>query len=301
VPRWQMALFLTRMAVPAGAALGDGSDQGFTDISGKSAEIQTAINQLKQLGITVGTDAAGILFNPDGIVTREEMALFISRLLKNATTGPGGNEEFVSGSTGAKEVKSIDPDYNFTDIEDINLTETRTAVISLWNLGVTDDSTATTYRPSDPMTRAAMAQFMAAALDHANARPKGLTMQADSYLTEADFLVTLSVTYRTDGFLPIANALVDTFKYKHVTTTGHSDFSSDGSCAQVVVTSVALTRCYIDTAEPSTDTDGNVASFTEGIANETTWDVWAWTGASTTVYDNDVHATGASKITIISY
>ena len=301
VPRWQMALFLTRMAVPAGAALGDGSDQGFTDISGKSAEIQTAINQLKQLGITVGTDAAGILFNPDGIVTREEMALFISRLLKNATTGPGGNEEFVSGSTGAKEVKSIDPDYNFTDIEDINLTETRTAVISLWNLGVTDDSTATTYRPSDPMTRAAMAQFMAAALDHANARPKGLTMQADSYLAEADFLVTLSVTYRTDGFLPIANALVDTFKYKHVTTTGHSDFSSDGSCAQVVVTSVALTRCYIDTAEPSTDTDGNVASFTEGIANETTWDVWAWTGASTTAYDNDVHATDASKITIISY
>jgi hypothetical protein len=64
---------------------------------------------------------------------------------------------------------------------------------------------------------------------------------------------------------------------------------------------VALTRCYIDTAEPSTDTDGNVASFTEGIANETTWDVWAWTGASTTAYDNDVHATDASKITIISY
>ncbi len=301
VARWQMALFLTRMAVPAGVTLGDGADQGFTDIAGKSAEIQTAVNQLKQLGITVGTDAAGTLFNPDGTVTREEMALFISRLLKEATTGPGGNQEYVSGMAGAKEIKSIDTDFNFTDIDEINLTETRTAVISLWNLGVTDDSTATKYRPSDLMTRAAMAQFMAAALDHANARPKGLTVQADSYLTEADFLVTLSVTYRTDGFLPITNALVDTFKYKHVTTTGHSDFSSDGSCAQVVVTSVALTRCYIDAADPSTDTDGNVVSFTESIPNETTWDVWAWTASSTTAYDNDIHATNASKITVVSY
>ena len=301
VTRWQMALFLTRMAVPAGVTLGDGADQGFTDVAGKSAEIQTAINQLKQLGITVGTNAAGTLYDPDSNVSREEMALFISRLLKNSVTGPGGNEEFVTGTTGAKEIKSIDADYNFSDIDGINLTETRTAVISLWNLGVTDDSTATTYRPSDSMTRAAMAQFMAAALDHANARPKGLIMQADSYLTEADYLATLSVTYRTDGFLPIANALVDTFKYQPVATTGYADFSSDGSCAQVVVTSVALTRCYIDAADPTTDANGNVTSFSEAIPNDTTWNIWAWTSSSTTTYDNDIHGTDASKITVVSY
>ncbi len=303
VPRWQMALFLTRMAVPAGVTLGDGADQGFTDIVAESAEIQTAINQLKQLGITVGTDTAGTLFNPDGVVTREEMALFISRLLKEAVTGPGGNEEFVSGTTGAKEIKSIDPDYNFTDIEEINLTETRTAVISLWNLGITDDSTATTYRPSDAMTRAAMAQFMVAALDHANGRPKGLVLQASQYTGDNDYEVTLSATYRTDGFLPNAGALVDTFKYEHVTstTTGSSNFSSDGTCAQVVVTSVSVTRCYIDTTDLATDTNGNLATFTENIPTDTTWDYWAWTAASTTTYDNDIHATDASKITIDSY
>ncbi|SVD26998.1 uncharacterized protein METZ01_LOCUS379852, partial [marine metagenome] len=43
VPRWQMALYLTRMAGPTQVTLGTGADQGFTDISGKSAEIQTAI------------------------------------------------------------------------------------------------------------------------------------------------------------------------------------------------------------------------------------------------------------------
>ena len=258
---------------------------------------------MKQLGITVGTDTAGTLFNPDGVVTREEMALFISRLLKEAVTGPGGNEEFVSGTTGAKEIKSIDPDYNFTDIEEINLTETRTAVISLWNLGITDDSTATTYRPSDAMTRAAMAQFMVAALDHANGRPKGLVLQASQYTGDNDYEVTLSATYRTDGFLPNAGALVDTFKYEHVTstTTGSSNFSSDGTCAQVVVTSVSVTRCYIDTTDLATDTNGNLATFTENIPTDTTWDYWAWTAASTTTYDNDIHATDASKITIDSY
>ncbi|MEO2157207.1 MAG: hypothetical protein ABGY30_11375, partial [Acidimicrobiales bacterium] len=42
VPRWQMALYLTRTADKAGHTLGSGADQGFTDISGYSAAIQTA-------------------------------------------------------------------------------------------------------------------------------------------------------------------------------------------------------------------------------------------------------------------
>ena len=57
VPRWQMALFLTRMATSASLTLGSGADQGFTDISGYAADIQTAINQIKQLGVTTGTTA----------------------------------------------------------------------------------------------------------------------------------------------------------------------------------------------------------------------------------------------------
>jgi hypothetical protein len=299
-----MALFLTRLAVPSGVTLGDGSDQGFTDISGKSTEIQTAINQLKQLGITVGTNAAGTLYDPDSNVTREEMALFISRLLKDATTGPGGNEEFVTGFSGAKEIKSIDTDHNFSDLATIVLTESRTAVVSLWNLGVTEDSTATTYRPGDNMDRAAMAKFMAEALNHTNARPTGLTMQASSYSGDNDFATNLSITYRTDGFLPVVGALVDTFKYQHLAvgdTSGFSDFSSDGSCAQTVATTVSVTRCYIDSTDPSTDSAGNVAAFLENIPSNTTWDFWAWTAASTTTYDNDIHATDASKITVYSY
>ena len=123
-------------AVPAAAVLGSGTDQGFTDICGKSSEIQTAINQIKQLGITVGKTAT--TFAPDDNVTREEMALFISRLLTTATVGPGGNTEYVTGSSGAKVIKSLDTDHNFTDLNLLYLWESQTSISNLWNLGVTD-------------------------------------------------------------------------------------------------------------------------------------------------------------------
>ena len=132
-----MALFLTRMGSKAGSTLGDGSDQGFTDIGGYSAEIQTAINQLKQLGVTTGTTAT--TYSPADDVTREQMALFLDRLLKKATLGPGGNEEFVSGTSGAKEIKSLDEDHNFTDLltgtDSTILMESLAALKSLFNLG----------------------------------------------------------------------------------------------------------------------------------------------------------------------
>ena len=145
VSRWQMALFLTRLATKGGATLGDGTDQGFVDISGKSAEIMTAINQPKQLGVTVGKTAT--TYAPDDNVTREEMALFIARLLKKTTVGPSGNTEFVSGTSGTKEIKSNDTDHNFTDMP-VGLMESRNAIMNLWNLGVTDVQTATTYEPA---------------------------------------------------------------------------------------------------------------------------------------------------------
>ena len=89
VARWAMALYITRAHAPAGGTLGAGVDQGFTDISGKSAEIQLAINQIAELGITVGKTAT--TFAPDDNVTREEMAMFIERWLSKVLVGPGGN------------------------------------------------------------------------------------------------------------------------------------------------------------------------------------------------------------------
>ncbi len=296
VTRWQMALFLTRMVVPAGATLPSGADQGFTDISGKSVEIQTAVNQIKQLGITVGKTAT--TFAPDDYVTREEMALFMSRLLKASQTGPGGNEEFVTGTSGAKEIKSLDADHNFSDLGAVSLMETQTAIISLWNLGVTEVIAATLYQPTINISRLNMAQMMARALDHTNARPAGLNIQGSSYSGTGSIEVTVSVTHRTADLQPIVGSLVDSFKYQHTTTTGYSRFSLDGSCAQTVATVVAVNSCYIDATDRATDSNGNIATFVE-VVTAATWDIYAWTAATGTFYDNDLHGGDVGKITVI--
>ncbi len=81
VLRWQMALFLTRTVTALGVALPNGAGQGFTDIGSMPAATQTAINQIRQLGISLGTSATS--FNPLGVVPRWQMALFLSRLLSS--------------------------------------------------------------------------------------------------------------------------------------------------------------------------------------------------------------------------
>ncbi|MBT4677025.1 MAG: hypothetical protein HOB67_04140 [Acidimicrobiaceae bacterium] len=296
VSRWQMALFLTRMATKGGATLGDGTDQGFVDISGKSAEIMTAINQLKQLGVTVGKTAT--TYVPDDNVTREEMALFIARLLKKTTVGPGGNTEFVSGTSGTKEIKSNDTDHNFTDMP-VGLMESRNAIINLWNLGVTDVQTATTYEPATNMTRRAMATFMARALAHTNARPAGLILQASGYRVQNGTAVTMSVTHRTANLDPISGSYVDTFLFHHSTVTTVTRFDTNGQCsAYIIATSLSSTRCSLDSADPRTDASGNLATFLVVPPYVNFADVWAWTEMPTTVYDNDIHAASAQKVTI---
>ena len=296
VTRWQMALFLTRMAGPGGVTLGSGVDQGFTDILSKSSEIQTAINQIKQLGITVGKTAT--TYAPDDNVTREEMALFISRFLTEATVGPGGNTELGSGSSAYLIIKSNDTDHNFTDLP-TGLIESRNAIINLWNLGITDVQTATTYEPLVDMTRRSMATFMTNALAHTNARPAGLVLQASAYRTPNGTSVSFSVTNRTAELAAIPGSYVDTFKFHYTTVTTVTRFDGNGMCTtSVIVTAIGSTKCTLDAADPVTDTNGNLAVFLEVPPNINLVDVWAWTSTPTTTYDNDIHAAAASKVTI---
>jgi len=81
VTRWQMAVFLVRLLRSSGlVSLPDGASQGFGDLGELAPEFQTAINQLAQLGITKGTSVS--TFDPDAVVTREQMAAFLARMLR---------------------------------------------------------------------------------------------------------------------------------------------------------------------------------------------------------------------------
>ena len=225
--------------------------------------------------------------------------MFISRLLKKATVGPGGNTEYLLGNSGAKEIKSNDADHNFTDLSTTGLMEARNSIVNLWNLGATDAQGFSTYEPLNPMTRKSMATFMASALAHTNARPAGLVLQASGYRVVNGTAVTFSATHRTAGFAPISNSYVDTFRFIYSSVATVVRFDTGGQCTtSIIQTSVSSALCTLDPSDPRTDTSGNLATFVEVPPNINKLDVWAWTTTPSVVYDNDLHGATASKITV---
>ena len=148
VARWQMALFLTRQAAAHGVTLPSGADQGFTDISGLDAATQTAINQLAQLGVSKGTSAT--TFAPMDNVTREQMALFLARLLGAVTTLPASPAA-----------------AGFTDITGLSA-ESQLAINQLAEVGVAAGTSATTYAPAADVLRWQMALFLTRVLAEDN-------------------------------------------------------------------------------------------------------------------------------------
>jgi hypothetical protein len=79
VSRWQMAIFLSRVLDAAGVTVPSGGDQGFVDLGGLSAEAVAAVNGLAELGVARGV--GGGRFDPAGVVSRWQMAIFLSREL----------------------------------------------------------------------------------------------------------------------------------------------------------------------------------------------------------------------------
>ena len=154
VPRWQMALLLTRSATAMGVALGDGSAQGFNDISSFDAATEKAINQLVQLGVTKGTSAT--TFSPNDNVTRWQMALFLTRLATAAghTLGDGS-------------------DQGFTDISGLDAA-TQIAINQSVQLGISDGTSATMFSPLSDTLRWHMALFLTRVLAADGEVPSGI-------------------------------------------------------------------------------------------------------------------------------
>ena len=90
VTRWQMALFLRRLAVAAGVSVTDDpAHNQFTDIGAYTAEIQAAINYLADAHIALGV--GGSLYDGNSAVARWQMALFLTRVLAaDGVTPPAG-------------------------------------------------------------------------------------------------------------------------------------------------------------------------------------------------------------------
>ncbi len=306
IPRWQMALYLTRFMDVAGHTLGSGADQDFTDISGYSTAIQTAINQIKQAGVTTGKTAT--TYDPDSNVTREEMTMFITRALATTAVGYNGSNDadalgltlYINGSTAT---------YNYDDIDSDVTFEGHNTIIEAYNLGLTGHlKTVRTFSPAADITRADMATWLTNALAHTKARPEGLHMQSTDV---ADFGAMtaasdeLVISHRDASFDAIANTSVDVMAFYDdpADSTDLATSASTGKCDDMV-TAQSSTACTIDVGDSVTNAAGNVvlemASMASGdasVGDGQSVQYWAWTAANGTVYDS---TQTTSTVTIVS-
>ncbi len=136
VTREQMAAFLARLYRTLGHDC-DSSPTPFTDIAGSFAE--TDIACIFALGVTTGVSST--LYDPDGLVTREQMAAFLGRLWRDALGG--------SCSSAA------------TPLGDIAASFARAEIQCIYALAITTGTSPTTYSPTQSVTREQMASFLA--------------------------------------------------------------------------------------------------------------------------------------------
>ena len=140
VPRWQMALFLTRQAKVHGMGLPTAAALPFTDVEGLDQYIQTAISQLAQLGITNGTSAT--TFSPHEMVPRWQMAIFLVRLLTEVGV-----------------VMPAASDHGFTDIAGLDPLA-QSSINQLAQLAIAQGTGPTTFDPMSSVDRWQMALFL---------------------------------------------------------------------------------------------------------------------------------------------
>ena len=135
------------------ACVGDATESaGFEDVPSDAGDIDC----IAYYGITRGTSAT--TYSPRTSVTREHMALFLTRL---------------AGLVGI-EMASDPADAGFTDTGDLPA-ESQTAINQLADLGITRGTSATTYSPSDSVTRGQMALFIARLMDLMDPMADGAT------------------------------------------------------------------------------------------------------------------------------
>ena len=278
VLRWQMALFLSRAAGPAGIALPANPVAVFTDVGGLFEEARTAVNQMAALDIMPAL--RGTSFGPNTAVSRAQMALMLDAFLVAAEKGAGLGLGALGADADA--LADVVPDDEvFDDIANVTRGE-YSAIRRMFELGVARGTADDRFSPGGLVTRAQMAVFITRMLAHTVARPRGITLQAsETSATEGDS-VDLVVSVRDSDLLPMPDALVDVFS----SSAPGDAFGEDGRCSADDVSAVGGSGvCEISLGDQTTDPSGDLELSTESLDASTT--LWAWTGDNGDRYDAD--------------
>lgn len=269
VTRAQMARFLIRAALPAGIEITTADDQGFTDIGHLPSGTVSAVNQLAALGVARGRTRT--TFAPGEPVTRSQMAQFLARFLRAAPVGPGGQS-----------IENVRPDDEiFTDVGGLNQ-GAYDDIRRLYEMGVTTGTDYNAFSPERSVTRGQMAAFITRALAHTQARPAGVTLQAETLSATAGDRVRVAASVRTEDHAPFLDRSVDVFTAR----VANLAIGRDGKCFSSVVTGFPNNSgaCLIDRGDGYTDGQGNYL-FTLSLPNSLT--VWAWAGDEGDEFDAD--------------
>ena len=270
VIREHMALFLVRVARMVGINVPSARDNPFTDVANLKQESQEAISQIYQMGITIGATAT--TYAPDRNVSRGEMALFLQRLMDLMAPAADGRVPFgytpddVNDNDGNFDVESP-----FQDL-DAAPHAVYSAVTQLYELGVASGVAELSYAPGAEMTRATMAEFLAAALDHSNLRPKGVLVQVAPARAADELTILMMVSVRDERFAPSDDVVVDWF----YTDDPQGGLESDGTCDQDTI--LGDGDCVWDADEDrATDFDGNLFEDFDATPGAT-MSIYAWVG-----------------------
>jgi hypothetical protein len=140
IRRDQMASFLARTLEVGGFELPATPDSAFPDDSGNEHELR--IDQLAEVGIIKGMEGGD--FNPFDRVSRGQMAAFLTRTVEHAL-----DEDLTA------------PPAPFTDTSDSSFVDEINVV---FDLGITEGKTTTTYEPGTDVRRDEMGSFLARTL-----------------------------------------------------------------------------------------------------------------------------------------
>lgn len=135
--------------------------RGFTDTAGTLFALE--IDCIAGYGVTLGT-GGGTAFDPNGTVTRAQMAVFLSRV------------------AGYAELRLDTDDAGFDDLVGLS-EEASDAINAMANLDVAQGRTATVFDPAGPVQRDQMASFIVRLQEQVGA---GFTVTDDFFTDDAD-------------------------------------------------------------------------------------------------------------------
>ena len=265
VSRSQMARFMVRTAAALGVELPLGETSPFEDLDSVDEEGRRSISRLWELGITRGAGSG--MFDPERLVPRRQMALFLSRLLEVAEVQPAADSET--------------PPY--VDLDGLS-PEAVSAIGYLAGLGIDWGGSSDLFEPARQVTREEMVVLLAAALDAGGARPVRLDIELSSPSAPTAGAVVATVTATRPDGTPYRGLLVDVFVAQSLRHDGSCLIDNDARVnGDDGGTSV---DCRIDKADPRTDSLGEVRVGLAHTPDAEIDRVFAWVGRIGQDYDD---------------